>query len=99
MENNENSNIFAIIDVEQINIRIYSSILIYQEWIPEYICLGKKQQIFRRKNLFVLIYLNIRIFVPHRLQVLSFFMAGLLKYQFTNGVLFYSFLNYLFSGI
>ena len=53
MGNNENSNIFAIIDIGQMNIRIHFSVKINHEWISKYIGLGKNQQILRQNNILV----------------------------------------------
>ena len=53
MENNEKSNIFAIKDVEGMNIWIYLPVKIEYEWISEHICLGKYQQIIGRMNIFI----------------------------------------------
>ena len=68
MGNNENSNIFAIIDIGQMNIWIHSSVLINHEWISKYIRLGKINEylddwIYLSK--YIRIYSNIRIFVPN----------------------------------
>ena len=52
--NNENSNIFAIIDNERMNIQIYAPVWIDHKWMFEYICLW----IFRQMNIFAYEYLD-----------------------------------------
>ena len=49
----ENLNVFVIIDIGQMNIQIFLSILPDHGWKSEYICLGKEQRIFRQMDIFV----------------------------------------------
>ena len=52
MGNNENSNIFDIIDMGWMNIQIYLLVNIDHKWITEYIQPEKNQQILRGMNIY-----------------------------------------------